>query len=136
MGFFERAGHLEQQVFPLVPKPSTSTVRLVTSPRVGLSPTRPLQEAGIRIEPPPSSAWATGAMPAATETPAPLEEPPGVREGSHGFREMPKVLFTVKGTASNSEVVVLPSGMKPESTKRCTMGSDVVAGAVEAAAEP
>ena len=37
--------------------------------RVGFSPTRPLWLAGIRIEPPPSLAWATGTIPAATAAP-------------------------------------------------------------------
>src|SRR3546814_1770711 len=42
------------------------TGKLLTRPRLGLRPTRPLIEAGIRIEPPPSLACATGTIPAAT----------------------------------------------------------------------
>lgn len=121
---------------PLVPRPSTLTVALVTRPRVGLSPTRPLHDAGMRIDPPPSSACAIGAIPAATAAPAPLDDPPGARSGSHGLREMPRASFSVKGRAPNSEVVVLPSRMNPASTNRCTTGSDAAAGARLAAADP
>jgi hypothetical protein len=85
---------------------------------VGLSPRRPLHDAGMRIDPPPSSACAIGAIPAATAAPAPLDDPPGVRSGSHGLREMPRASFSVKGRAPNSEVVVLPSRMNPASTNR------------------
>ncbi len=53
-------------------------------PRVGFSPTSPQQDAGIRIEPPPSDPWATGTSPAATAAPAPPDEPPAIRVGSHG----------------------------------------------------
>ena len=57
--------------------------------RVGLRPTRPLFEAGIRIEPPPSLAWAMGTMPAATAAPEPPLEPPVDRLVSQGFFEAP-----------------------------------------------
>lgn len=57
--------------------------------RVGLNPTRPQLEAGMRIEPPPSLPWAPGTMPAATAAPEPPDEPPGVREVSHGLRVGP-----------------------------------------------
>src|SRR5262249_58621208 len=98
----------ERVTTPLVARPSRSTATLVTRPRVGFSPTRPLHDAGTRIDPPPSSAWAMGAMPAATATPAPLDDPPGERSGSHGLREMPRASLSVEGTVPNSEVVVLP----------------------------
>ena len=45
-------------------------------PRVGLSPKRPLAEAGMRIEPPPSEACAIGTIPEATAAAAPPEDPP------------------------------------------------------------
>ena len=45
--------------------------------RVGLSPTSPLTEAGIRIEPPPSLACAIGTAPAATSAAEPAELAPG-----------------------------------------------------------
>ncbi len=53
-------------------------------PRVGLSPTSPQHEAGMRMEPPPSDPGATGTSPAATAAAAPPLDPPAVRVGSHG----------------------------------------------------
>ncbi len=47
-------------------------------PWVGFRPTSPVHDAGIRIDPPPSLAWAIGTMPAATAAAAPPLEPPGV----------------------------------------------------------
>ncbi|MEI2821121.1 MAG: hypothetical protein V9E81_13305 [Marmoricola sp.] len=46
--------------------------------RVGFMPTRPQQEAGMRIDPPPSLACAMGTTPAATNAAAPAEEAPEV----------------------------------------------------------
>ena len=40
---------------------------------------RPQHDAGMRIDPPPSLAWAAGTIPPATAADAPPEEPPGVR---------------------------------------------------------
>ncbi len=54
--------------------------------RVGLSPTRPHSLAGMRIEPPPSLACATGTMPDATAAAEPPLEPPVERVTSHGLR--------------------------------------------------
>src|SRR3546814_20980837 len=53
------------------------TGKLLTRPRLGLRPTRPLIEAGIRIEPPPSLACATGTIPAPTAAAEPPPEPLG-----------------------------------------------------------
>ncbi len=44
-------------------------------PRLGLMPTRPQFEAGVRVEPRPSLAWASGARPAATAAAAPPLDP-------------------------------------------------------------
>ena len=56
---------------------------------VGLNPTRPHSAAGIRTEPPVSVPIATAAMPSATETGAPAEEPPGIRLRSWGLPGVP-----------------------------------------------
>jgi hypothetical protein len=53
------------------------------------SPTSPQHAAGMRMEPPPSEAWAMGTIPAATAAAAPPLEPPGVRLVSHGLRVGP-----------------------------------------------
>src|ERR1700745_4458944 len=58
----------------------------LTRPRVGLSPTSPHSLAGMRIEPPPSLACATGTRPAATAAAAPPGDPPALCVGLHGVR--------------------------------------------------
>ena len=54
-------------------------------PRCGLRPTRPVQAAGIRIDPAPSDPSAAGMSPAATAAAAPPLEPPGVWCGAPGI---------------------------------------------------
>jgi hypothetical protein len=60
-----------------------------TTPKVALNPATPHSDAVIRIEPPPSEPIASGTMPAATAAPAPPDEPPGTRPGSHGLEVRP-----------------------------------------------
>src|SRR5699024_12112469 len=63
---------------PAAPCQERQSVGPVTiRPRVGFKPMVPVQEAGIRMEPPPSLAAARGRSPAATAAPAPPDEPPG-----------------------------------------------------------
>ena len=59
------------------------------SPRLGLRPTRPLQAAGMRIDPPLSVAWAAGTMPLATAAAEPPLEPPAMRSSCQGLRVAP-----------------------------------------------
>ncbi len=82
-------------------------------PRVGLSPTSPLTEAGIRIEPPPSFAWARGTTPAATMAADPADEAPAVKSGSQGDRTGPSRSCSADGLNPNSDSWVLPSGITP-----------------------
>src|SRR6266550_3415848 len=77
-------------------------------PRLGLSPTRPQHDAGIRIEPPPSLPCPNPTIPEATAAAVPPEEPPAVREPSHGFRVGPNRSGSVVGRIPNSGVFVLP----------------------------
>ena len=86
--------------------------------RVGLSPTRPHSLAGMRIEPPPSLAWATGTMPAATAAADPPLDPPVERERSQGLRLGPYAFGSVVGRIPSSGVFVLPIVTKPASLKR------------------
>ena len=58
---------------------------MLTRPRVGLSPTSPQHDAGMRIEPPPSFACATGTMPLATAAADPPDDPPDVCPRFHGL---------------------------------------------------
>ena len=82
-------------------------------PRVGFMPKSPQQEAGIRIEPPPSPPVATGVIPHATAAAEPPLEPPAVRVRSHGLRVGPKSAGSVNGVRPNSGVLVLPRSTKP-----------------------
>ena len=58
------------------PQLSPSSGPWLTRARVGFSPTRPHALAGMRIEPPPSLACATGTRPAATAAADPPLDPP------------------------------------------------------------
>ena len=89
-----------------------------TRPREGLSPTRPQHEAGMRIEPPPSLAWASVTIPAATAAAAPPLEPPLERPGSQGLRVAPWASGSVVGRIPSSGVFVRPTITKPASRKR------------------
>ena len=72
------------------------------------------------MEPPPSVPRASGPCPVATAAAAPPDEPPAVRERSHGFRVTPKRGLSVNGLWPNSGVVVLPMRMAPASRSRRT----------------
>ena len=80
----------------------------------------PFQAAGMRTEPPVSVPMATGARPAATATPEPLDEPPGVRctFRSHGFRGVPMCVFVPQLPIANSTVWVLPRTIIPAAISR------------------
>src|ERR1700730_9938979 len=82
-------------------------------PREGLSPTIPLQAAGIRIEPPPSLAWAIGTTPAATNAPEPEDEAPAVGSVSHGLRTGPSRGCSADALNPNSDSCVLPTDVGP-----------------------
>ena len=86
----------------------------------GLKPNSPVSEAGSRIEPPASLAWASGTMPAATAAAAPPEEPPADRPGPHGFWVDPRSRDSVLPSRPNSELVVEHTICSPASSSRCT----------------
>ena len=86
--------------------------------RVGLSPTRPHSLAGMRIEPPPSLACATGTIPEATAAAEPPLDPPVERVTSHGLRLGPYAFGSVVGRIPSSGVFVLPIVTKPACLKR------------------
>ena len=58
-------------------------------------PATPQNEAGIRIEPPPSVPIASGTSPAATAAAEPPDEPPGTRPVSQGFEVRPYSAFSL-----------------------------------------
>src|SRR3954468_15479117 len=82
-------------------------------PLDGFSPTNPLQEAGIRIDPPPSLACAIGTTPAATKAPEPEDDAPAVWSGFHGLRTGPNRGCSAEALKPNSDSRVLPSGTRP-----------------------
>jgi len=89
-------------------------------PWLGLSPTSPQHDAGMRIDPPPSLDCATGTMPAATAAALPPLEPPAVRDGSHGLRVGPHASGSVTGRLPNSHEFARANGTVPARTSRST----------------
>ena len=87
-------------------------------PREVLSPTSPQHAAGMRIDPPPSLAWANGNMPDATAAAEPPDDPPAVRVTSHGFRVGPNASGSVVGMMPSSGVLVRPTTTRPAAWKR------------------
>src|SRR5215470_5861301 len=81
----------------------------LTRARVGLSPTNPHSLAGMRMEPPPSLACATGTIPLATAAAEPPDEPPVDLDGSHGLRAGGKLRASVVTVVPNSGAFVRPS---------------------------
>src|SRR5699024_1686580 len=56
-----------------------------TRPLVGFKPTKPVQDAEIRIDPTPPLQCAKGTIPELTATAAPPLDPPGLSSVFHGF---------------------------------------------------
>src|SRR5712664_4645278 len=90
------------------------------SPGVGLMPTMPQNDAGIRIEQPKSVPCAKGTIPVATATADPPDEPEGLSAGFQGLRVTPNTSLKVLAPAANSGVLVLPSTMAPAALRRRT----------------
>ncbi len=90
--------------------PGPSEVR----PRDGLRPNRPQYAAGMRIEPPPSLAAATGTIPAATAAAAPPLDPPDVRSRLQGLLTRPNISESDTPLRPNSGRLVLPKMTNPD----------------------
>ena len=71
---------------------------------LGRSPTTPLKLAGLRREPPISEPCASHAIPVASATAAPPDEPAAERDVFHGLRVAPKTSLNVFAPAPNSGV--------------------------------
>src|SRR5579875_40170 len=76
-------------------QPSPTAGPWLTRARVGFKPTRPHSLAGMRMEPPPSLAWATATMPLATAAAEPPDEPPVEWSVFHGLRAGGKLFGSV-----------------------------------------
>ncbi|MNV32065.1 hypothetical protein D3C71_1233920 [compost metagenome] len=116
---------------------ATAPCRLI-SPRVVFSPVTPFSAAGIRTEPPVSEPSAAGARPAATATPDPLDEPPGMRacRRSQGLRGVPMTGLVPHPPNANSTMWVLPSITMPASSKRVAAVAVTVLRRSRQASEP
>jgi hypothetical protein len=75
-----------------------------TRPMLGLNPTMPQKLAGLRKLPPMSEPWASHAVPVASATAAPPEEPAAERDVSQGLRVGPNTSLKVLAPAPNSGV--------------------------------
>jgi len=92
--------------------PSTPSVESIlektlaaTRPGEGRMPTTPQKLAGLRSDPPRSEPCATQAMPVASATAAPPEEPEAESAVFHGLRVTPKTSLKVWPPAPNSGVL-------------------------------
>src|ERR1700759_2496659 len=74
----------------------------------------------MRMEPPPSLAWAKGTRPAATAAADPPLDPPGERLRSQGLWVAPQASGSVVGTLPSSGLLVRPAITSPASRKRLT----------------
>src|SRR5262245_52205161 len=90
-------------------------------------PASPVNEHGMRIEPPPSVPSANGVIPAATEATAPALDPPGVFARFQGCRVTPVSGLSPTGLQPNSLVVVLPIRIAPAARARSTAGASTAA---------
>ena len=90
----------------------------------------------MRIDPPPSLAWAIGTTPAATRAAEPPLDPPTERAVSHGFRVAPKRDDSVLAVSPNSGRVVLAMGSRPRARYWAIQGLVFVAGVSAGAQEP
>src|ERR1700754_1294090 len=88
-------------------------------------PNTPLNDAGMRTEPPPSVPMEIGLVPVATAADAPPLDPPAVFVTSPGFLVMPVSGLSVTPSQPSSGVVVLPTSTALCSRSRATAGASV-----------
>ena len=91
-----------------------------TRPWVGLCPTVPHHELGMRTEPPWSPPIARSASPEATRAALPDDEPPVVRSVSHGFLTGPVTDVWLPPEKHRSSHTDLPVIVAPAASSRVT----------------
>src|SRR4029077_11419195 len=91
-----------------------------TRPWVGLCPTVPHHELGMRTEPPWAPPIARSTSPEATRAALPDDEPPVVRSLSHGFRTGPVTDVWLPPEKQRSSQTDLPVIVAPASSRRVT----------------
>src|SRR5215467_12746941 len=89
-------------------------------PYEGFSAYTPHQCAGIRSEPPRSLPSSRAQNPAATAAAAPPEDPPGVREASHGLLVVPNSSLYDWQSDAHTGRFVLPTTIAPARRNRPT----------------
>src|SRR3546814_15019461 len=82
-------------------------------PWLGFIPTRPLNPAGMRGDPPPSLAAPHGMSPAAIAAAVPPDDPPGARLGPHGLPVPPHARVLAKLRIPHSGAAGLTTGPPP-----------------------
>jgi hypothetical protein len=90
------------------------TPYLLFRPYEGLNPTIPHILAGWRILHPVSVPSAAGTIPAATATADPDEDPPGIRDISHGFLDGHVLLFSPLPHIAYSSIFVFQNATYPD----------------------
>src|SRR5215213_11227497 len=91
---------------PWTPRLRSTAAAIVcaTRPMLGRNPTMPQKLAGLRKLPPMSDPWASHAVPVASATAAPPEEPAAERDVSQGLSVAPNTSLKVLAPAPNSGV--------------------------------
>ncbi len=102
-----------------------------TRPKLGRMPTMPQKLAGLRSEPPISEPCATHAMPVASATAAPPEEPAADFEVFQGFSVAPNTSLNVFAPAPNSGVFDFAYTIAPDAS-RCSTSRFDFAGTLSA----
>lgn len=95
------------------------------TPKVGLRPTMPLKAAGTRPEPAVSVPSAMSAIPSATATADPDEEPPDTCSGERALRTAPYGLRVPTRPVANWSRFVVPRTTAPAAFRRATAGASV-----------
>ena len=102
-----------------------TTPRVLSAPRVGLSPTTLLNPAGTRPDPAVSVPRENDTSPAETATAEPLLDPPGISLASKGLRGVPYGERVPTSPVANWSRFVLPIGIAPAAKSLSTTGADV-----------
>jgi hypothetical protein len=118
MAAVSRTVRVTARLDTIPPQASARSGQSGTRPREGFRPTRPHSLAGMRIDPPPSEALASGTRPAATAAADPPLDPPLERSVSHGLWHGPYASDSAVGSRPSSEVLVLPSQTSPAARNR------------------
>src|SRR5580704_99346 len=113
----------------------------LTSPTVGFNPTRPLSDAGARIEPSVSEPIAAAHRLAAAPAAGPALEPDGLRVGSYGQRACPPTALQplterLERKFAHSLRLALPSTIAPAARSRAATGASCAWRALASASDP